>query len=99
MNVETSKYGADRETTLVDDHGSTQTVVTNIVKGSPSKPRRIVSERRFPTDDIDIQTLGTLLKDMVEDPQKFDVAVRVEPGGHKARAKYYIVACYTTLQY
>ncbi len=93
------KHGKQRETTTLDENGSTLTVEYNVKDYKTMKPIRKYFEYRERVKDKKEETVEYIkFSDMVAD--KLDAAFRIEhtkDGDDKGY--YYVVKCYTELSY
>ncbi|HET7629983.1 MAG TPA: hypothetical protein VFK03_01275 [Candidatus Saccharimonadales bacterium] len=93
------KYGSHERTYIIDDNGSTVSQLINYVKGQPNKPIRNRFKVRHPVDSLDIESLGQMAKRILEDPTKLDGTLELDRSVKNGETHFYVVECYTTLEY
>jgi tetrahydromethanopterin S-methyltransferase subunit A len=94
--TQTIDYGKDEATRIIDNNGSTETVVKTFRAGVPKVRRRV--EIRHRTDVTNIDKITEIVNSLLNDPTKLDTGIRFEPVmGDKGY--HHIVECYTLLEF
>lgn len=101
MNPTTNiQYGSDESTKIIDDNGSTETIMYNYAGGERVSPTSRKYRIYHRTDKTDIATLERIAKNLINDPLKLDASLGLDKTKHGERDGYYnIVECYTVLEY
>lgn len=94
------QYGNKETTKLLDDDGSTvtkhETFRAGVVTGAV-KERFAIRHR---TEKTDLESLTTIVKQLLSDPAKLDAELKLEKTRSGEQDGYYhIVECYTTISY
>jgi hypothetical protein len=94
------QFGTKETTHLLDDEGSTMAKTEKANAGVVAKPVRIRYEIRHRTDKTDLETLARIGYSLINDPAKLDTALKFEHTKYgDQQAYFYIVECYTLLEY
>lgn len=94
------RYGKERSTTTLDDNGSTQTEERNIVDYQTVNPIRKYYEYRVKVKDKKEEMTEYLKFTDSLDESKLDPNFKIERSKHgNDNGYYFVVKCYTELEY
>lgn len=96
------KFGTEEVTKIIDEQGSTETASINYREGIPNTPmrRRYMFRERVYTREEEEQMYKDFSKELANKPERMDAAFLIEKTIEGGKGGfYYVVKCYTLLEY
>lgn len=96
------QYGTDETTRIIDESGSTETVVENYVDWEIKKPSRHVFEfrKKVTNQEQEMQEYYKFSEEVNRDPKKLEPAFKIERSALGVKNGYYYVVCrYMVMEY
>ncbi len=93
------KYGSQERTRVIDEHGSTTSRLTKYHAGVQAGPTSVRLKIRHPAAELTIEELGKMAHDLLNDPMKLNGTLELDRTTRDGKMYYYVVECYTVLEY